>query len=511
MGTPYSQGLSASGGTGSYTWSISSGSLPAGLSLAGGTIGGTPTAPGTASFTVQVTDSANTTATQPLSIAVAPATLSVSTTSLAGGTVGTPYSQGLSASGGTGSYTWSVSSGSLPAGLSLAGGTIGGTPTAPGTASFTVQVTDSANTTATQPLSIAVAPATLSVSTTSLPGGTVGTPYSQGLSASGGTGSYTWSVSSGSLPAGLSLAGGTIGGTPTAPGTASFTVQVTDSANTTATQPLSIAVAPAPLSVSTTSLAGGTVGTPYSQGLSASGGTGSYTWSVSSGSLPAGLSLAGGTIGGTPTAPGTASFTVQVTDSANTTATQPLSIAVAPAPLNVSTTSLPGGTVGTPYSQGLSASGGTGSYTWSDLVGVIARRIVASGWDHWRHPDRPRHRQLHRPGHRQRQHHRHAAIEHCGRAGGPERLHDIPARRHCGHALLAGLVREWWHRQPAPTPLATQPLSIAVAPATLERLHDIPARRHCGHCLLAGLCPRVGGTGTTPGRSRRVHCPPDCR
>ncbi len=220
----------------------------------------------------------------------------------------------------------------MPAGLSLAGGTIGGTPTAPGTASFTVQVTDSANTTATQPLSIAVAPAPLSVSTTSLPGGTVGTSYSQGLSASGGTGSYTWSVSSGSLPAGLSLAGGTIGGTPTASGTASFTVQVTDSANTTATQPLSIAVAPAALSVSTTSLAGGTVGTPYSQGLSASGGTGSYTWSISSGSLPAGLSLAGGTIGGTPTAPGTASFTVQVTDSANTTATQPLSIAVAPAP-----------------------------------------------------------------------------------------------------------------------------------------------------------------------------------
>ena len=380
VGTPYSQGLSASGGTGSYTWSVSSGSLPAGLSLAGGAIGGTPTAPGTASFTVQVTDSANTTATQPLSIAVAPAALSVSTTSLASGTVGTSYSQGLSASGGTGSYTWSVSSGSLPAGLSLApGGAIGGTPTAPGTASFTVQVTDSANTTATQPLSIAVAPAPLSVSTTSLAGGTVGTPYSQGLSASGGTGSYTWSITSGSLPAGLSLAGGTIGGTPTAPGTASFTVQVTDSANTTATQPLSIAVAPAPLSVSTTSLSGGTVGTPYSQGLSASGGTGSYSWSISSGSLPAGLSLAGGAIGGTPTAPGTASFTVQVTDSANTTATQPLSIAVAPATLSVSTTSLAGGTVGTPYSQGLSASGGTGSYTWSVSSGSLPAGLSLAG------------------------------------------------------------------------------------------------------------------------------------
>ncbi len=344
--------------------------LPAGFSLAAGTIGGTPTAPGTASFTVQVTDSANTTATQPLSIAVAPAALNISTSSLPGGTVGASYSQGLSASGGTGSYTWSVSTGSLPAGLSLATtGTISGTPTASGTASFTVQVTDSANTSTTKPLSIAVAPAALNITTSSLPGGTVGTPYSQGLSASGGTGSYTWSVSSGSLPAGLSLAGGTIGGTPTAPGTASFTVQVTDSANTSTTKPLSIAVAPAALNITTSSLPGGTVGAPYSQGLSATGGTGSYTWSVSSGSLPAGLSLAGGTIGGTPTAPGTASFTVQVTDSANTTATQPLSIAVAPAALNISTSSLPGGTVGTPYSQGLSASGGTGSYTWSVTSG----------------------------------------------------------------------------------------------------------------------------------------------
>ncbi len=453
--------MSATGGTGGYTWSVSTGSLPAGLSLATtGTISGTPTAPGTASFTVQVTDSANTSTTKPLSIAVAPAALNITTSSLPGGTVGASYSQGLSATGGTGGYTWSVSTGSLPAGLSLsATGTIGGTPTAPGTASFTVKVTDSANTSTTKPLSIAVAPAgpehqyliltrrhrrrfllagplrnrrnrrlhlvrqhrqpshrTLPVryrhhqrntdrprhrqlhrqghrqrqhlhhqapehrsrpggpqhQTSSLPGGTVGASYSQGLSATGGTGGYTWSVSTGSLPTGLSLsATGTISGTPTAPGTASFTVQVTDSANTSTTKPLSIAVAPAGLNISTSSLPGGTVGASYSQGLSATGGTGGYTWSISSGSLPAGLSLAGGTIGGTPTAPGTASFTVKVTDSANTSTTKPLSIAVAPAGLNISTSSLPGGTVGASYSQGLSATGGTGGYTWSVSTGSL--------------------------------------------------------------------------------------------------------------------------------------------
>ena len=84
--------------------------------------------------------------------------------------------------------------------------------------------------------------------TTSLPGGTVGTGYSQALSASGGTAPYTWSIVSGSLPAGLSLSNGTIGGTPTTAGSPGFTAQVTDSASRTATAALSISItAPAPV------------------------------------------------------------------------------------------------------------------------------------------------------------------------------------------------------------------------------------------------------------------------
>ena len=379
VGTPYSQSLSATGGSGGYTWSVSAGSLPAGLSLAAsGAISGTPTAAGTAGFTVQVMDSSGATTTQSLSITVAGAALTVTTTSLPGGTVGTPYSQSLSATGGSGGYTWSVSSGSLPAGLSLAAsGAISGTPTAAGTASFTAQVKDSSGATATQSLGITVAGAALTVTSTSLPGGTVGTPYSQSLSASGGSGGYTWSVSSGSLPAGLSLASsGAISGTPTAPGTAGFTVQVKDSSNATATQSLSITVAGPALSVTTTSLPGGNVAVPYSQSLSASGGSGGYTWSVSGGSLPAGLSLASsGTISGTPTAPGTAGFAVQVKDSSNATATQSLSIAIAAPALNVTTSSLGGATVGTPYSQTLSATGGAGPYSWSVTSGALPQGL----------------------------------------------------------------------------------------------------------------------------------------
>src|SRR6185436_11749609 len=122
--------------------------------------------------------------------------------------------------------------------------------------------------------------------------GTVGATYSQTLAASGGTGGNAWSIASGPLPTGLSLtAAGVISGTPTTAGTTNFTVQVTDSSSATATKPLSITITPTQLTVTTLSLANGTVGATYSQTLAASGGTGGNAWSIASGPLPAGLSL----------------------------------------------------------------------------------------------------------------------------------------------------------------------------------------------------------------------------
>jgi hypothetical protein len=176
-----------------------------------------------------------------------------------------------------------------------------------------------------------------SITTSSLPDATVGSAYSQDLSASSGTSPYSWSVTSGSLPAGLSLASdGTISGTPTTAGTSTFTVQLTDSSSpaSTVTAQLSLTVDPAALAVTTSSLPDGAAGSAYSQDLSASGGTSPYSWSVTSGSLPAGLSLASdGTISGTPASAGTSTFTVQVTDSGNPaqTATQQLTLTVDPA------------------------------------------------------------------------------------------------------------------------------------------------------------------------------------
>ena len=114
----------------------------------------------------------------------------------------------------------------------------------------------------TIPPEIYGAPATPTISTSSLAGGTTGTAYSQTLAVSGGTSPYSWTVASGSLPAGLSLniSTGVISGTPSAVGTSSFTVQVMDAETVTDTQALSIVVSAPDLTAPTiSSIAAGSI------------------------------------------------------------------------------------------------------------------------------------------------------------------------------------------------------------------------------------------------------------
>jgi hypothetical protein len=331
-GTAYYATVKMNGGTSPYNWSLVAGTLPAGLTLGSSTsdsvsISGTPTGPSAGSITIKVSDAAGMSSTQTLTITInPPPPLAVSTTSLPAGTVGAAYSQSLQATGGVSPYSWSVTGGSLPAGLSLgSAGVISGTPRAPGAASFVVTVTDSETPTAktaTANLSITVPATPLTVGTASLPAGVVQSVYPGAtLQATGGTMPYSWAISSGNLPAGLSLdaSTGAISGTPTAVGTSNFTVKVTDSTTPTpqtATMNLSITINAA-LSVITKSLPAGSIGTAYAASLQASGGLQPYSWSVTTGSLPAGLTLnsSSGTISGSPTTAGTSNFTVTVTDS----------------------------------------------------------------------------------------------------------------------------------------------------------------------------------------------------
>ena len=165
------------------------------------------------------------------------AELTITKTSLAAGTVNASYSDTLTAtlSGASVSPTWSVSSGNLPAGLSLnsSTGAITGTPATAGSYTFTVKATISnglreASKQYTLTISAAQPAAELTITNESLPSGKTGTAYSATLTASafGMSIQPVWSVSSGNLPAGLSLntSTGEISGTPTTVDTYTFTV-----------------------------------------------------------------------------------------------------------------------------------------------------------------------------------------------------------------------------------------------------------------------------------------------
>ncbi len=228
------------------------------------------------------------------------------------------------------------------------------------------------------------------VITLSSPTGTaqVGVAYSSALTVTGGVAPYTFSISIGALPPGLSLnsSTGAITGTPTTAGTYNLTAQVVDSQGNTATASCSIVVSPAVLTLSGPT---GTaqLGVAYSSVLNAAGGVPPYTFSIISGSLPPGLLLnsSTGAITGTPTTVGTYNFTAQVVDSQGNTATASCSIVVTSAGTNPTTTSLtlvpsniPVGSVGpivmtatvTPVSGGGTPAGSVTFFNGSTQVGT---------------------------------------------------------------------------------------------------------------------------------------------
>ena len=367
----YREALTADGGTQPYTYKVSSGTLPEGMNIAPatGVISGTASRAGTFKFTVSAEDANGMTASKSFTVKVTQTTLT--------GTIPATITRKasckwtLKASGGASPYTFTVSSGKLPAGLSLnsSTGKISGTPTKAGNFTFTIKAKDKNGAAATKSFTVKVTQTTL---TGSIPA-TITRKASclWTLKVSGGTSPYTFTVSSGKLPAGLSLNSktGKISGTPTKAGTYTFTIKAKDKNGAASSKSFTV-------KVTQTTLTGSIPATitrkaSCSWTLKASGGTSPYTWSVSSEKLPDGLKLnaSTGKISGTPTKAGIFTFTIKAKDKNGAAASKSFTVKVTQTTL---TGSIPTTiTRKASCSWTLKVSGGTSPYTWSVSSGKL--------------------------------------------------------------------------------------------------------------------------------------------
>jgi hypothetical protein len=333
-GKAYEAIFTAFGGDQPYRFSAAG--LPPGLSLVPGTttaaISGTPTTSDNYDITVTAMDVHNLQATKSFRLSVSPhLDLPLTVSGNGGGTVqaDTSYSAAFIAAGGAGGYVWSAQ-GTLPPGLSMdpASGVLSGTPTTPGVyAGLRAVVTDQASHSASSgAFSITVFGA-LAASWNPPTSYQTGDTVSAAASATGGSGSYSWSLD-GVLPTGVSLnsSTGAISGQATAPGTyGPIKLTVTDGTRTAQTSSVTFTVAdPPPLAIASPSVPSGQIGQPFpATAFTASGGHPSYTFAVSgsSSSLPPGMSLdANGVLSGTPQNYYDETIKITATDQAGATA-----------------------------------------------------------------------------------------------------------------------------------------------------------------------------------------------
>lgn len=387
VGVAYSQQLTSVGGTGASDYAITSGTLPDGLTLsATGLISGTPTTAASSSFRVQVTDDDGLSSSRLFTVVVAARPALTFDTAQPAGTVGAAYSQPLGYTGGTGPFTFAVSAGSLPAGLTLdpATGVVSGTPTTSGASAVTVKITDALGQSDTRAATLAVRGVPTAPTAPTVTAGTGAARVSWSAPADDGgspvTGyvvtPYIGSVAQTPVPFSSTATTQTVTGLT--PGTAyTFTVAAVNAIGTGPASPRSaeIAVNGAPAISSTP--AQGEVGAASDQQLAVSGGTGPFAFTLTDGTLPAGLSLSsGGVLSGTPTAAGSSTVTVEVTDSYGASSTRTLTLVVVAAPSLTYGSPLADGTVGTPYSQTLTRTGGTGPFAFSVSAGTLPAGLV---------------------------------------------------------------------------------------------------------------------------------------
>jgi hypothetical protein len=385
VSAPFSETFTSGNTIGTVTYTLNSGSLPAGLSLSsGGILGGTPTQSGSFPITVKATDANGCfgiSATYTISIGCQVITVgNPATTSSA---AGTPLSINFTQSGAIGTATFTTAS-TLPTGLTLAtNGTLSGTPTQGGAFPIVVTVTDSNGCTGTNPAyTLTITCPTITVTNPATTTGTVNVAFSQTFNQSGGVGTTTFALLSGTLPAGLTLSSaGLLSGTPTQTGSFPLVIRATDSNGCTGdgtTYNLNIGCQV--ISVTNPVTNTGTVNTVFGQTFTAGNTIGTVTFSLNSGTLPAGLTLSsGGVLSGTPTQTGSFPITVKATD-ANSCfgigATYTLTIGCQV--ISVTNPATTTGTVNAAFSQSFSAGNTAGTVTFTTASTLPAGLTLSS-------------------------------------------------------------------------------------------------------------------------------------
>lgn len=381
-GTAWGADFDVTGSIAPFTWTVSDGKLPTGVMLNGSTgeLSGTATEQGDYSFEITVRGQDNQRAKRSVAVTIDAAPLIVAEQKLDDAQRQHSYAETIKASGGTKPWKWSITAGALPNGMTLNAdtGKVSGYAPDYGTSTFTVLLTDARGRTASRELTLVVQPEPLLITNSGIPWVTGGQPYSTTLGLSGGAPPYSWAISEGTLPAGLTLdsATGVISGTTSAYGLHLIKLKLTDSWDHTYTRSYNVLVKGTPVSITTTSLPGGTGGAAYNTTLGLTGGVAPYTWELVSGLLPDGLSLdpSTGTISGTPTTTvaTNASVTFKVTDSLGETASAGYSLSVAgAAPNDMVAVSCPSAT----FCMALDDDGGSYTYngtTWSSKMAVGA-------------------------------------------------------------------------------------------------------------------------------------------
>ncbi len=377
-GTRYTTNLRAEGASGPLQYSLYNSAPIPGLTLASnGTLSGTPTVPGTYQIQVQARSDARDQSVPALKrfrVNVSPSELSIrGSCPLPNATGQVPYQYQFEAAGGEGPYRWS-SIGTLPPGIYLNGeGKLSGLPTVPHWWPFDVQVEDSRGSVQRMGCGLVVLfPEVKVASSCPLPAATAGTNYSERLQATGGTGPYVWS-SVGTIPVGLRVTPeGVLSGTPVSVGAAQFRLRVADSRGQTASVPCSLAVNRGAYTIATCPLPNAYAGEPYSQQVTAAGGTEPYTFGEAN-PLPAGLRISpAGFLAGVLANAGTYPISIRAVDRDGRVTTNSCNLTVLPQALRVTNACpLPGGTMGQSYSAALNAAGGIAPYSFAAAQGTL--------------------------------------------------------------------------------------------------------------------------------------------